>query len=418
MFRSSYARELGAWLLLPLMLGGVEGGVVGVLAKTYYTGAVDAGSLNVAVAVLTGAPAFADIVSFLWAAASHRRHKIRMMVALQSAAAFFVLLIAAAPRSAPGLLMMVGAVVSARVCWAGVVTLRPTVWMANYPRHTLARLAGRFAAVQSVALTLAGLGIGIAMTADPEAFRLLYPIAAACGLAGAWFYGGVRLRGHREMLRAEAGRRGAPWNPLGLRRLLIEDADFRSYMAAMFVFGSGNLMVNAPLVIILRDRFDMDPLACVLIATSIPTLMMPLVIPLWSRLLDRVRIVRFRAVHSWVFTASTAAVLTGAVSGQTWLLWAGAAIRGIAFGGGVLGWNIGHHDFAPIDKAAHYMGAHVTLTGIRGLLAPIIGVSLYEILDWLRPGAGSWALALSLALTVTGAVWFVVMARREPAPPA
>jgi MFS family permease len=350
-------------------------------------------------------------VSFLWAAASHRRHKVRMMVALQSVAAVFVLLIAAAPRSGPGLALLVAAVVGARLCWAGVVTLRPTVWMANYPRHSLARLAGRFTAIQSVALTLSGLAIGLAMDADPESFRLLYPVAAACGLAGAWLYGGVRLRGHRAMLQAEAGRRGSPWNPLGLRRLLLEDRDFRTYMSAMFVFGSGNLMVNAPLVIILRDRFEFDPFACVLIATSIPTLMMPLVIPFWSRLLDRVRIVRFRAVHSWTFTASTAAVLAGAVAGQAWLLWVGAVIRGIAFGGGVLGWNLGHHEFATPEQSAHYMGAHVTLTGIRGLLAPIIGVSLYETLEWLRPGSGSWALALSLALTLAGAVWFVVLSR-------
>ena len=79
MLRANYARELAAWSVLPLMLGVVEGGVVGVLAKTYFAGTVTPSTLNMTVALLAGAPAFANIVSFLWAAVSHGRHKIRML---------------------------------------------------------------------------------------------------------------------------------------------------------------------------------------------------------------------------------------------------------------------------------------------------------------------------------------------------
>jgi hypothetical protein len=41
----------------------------------------------------------------------------------------------------------------------------------------------------------------------------------------------------------------------------------------------------------------------------------------------------------------------------------------------------------------------------------MIGVGLYETLEWLRPGAGAWSLAACLGLTVVGAVWFVLMRR-------
>ena len=62
------------------------------------------------------------------------------------------------------------------------------------------------------------------------------------------------------------------------------------------------------------------------------------------------------------------------------------------------------------------MGIHVTLTGVRGLLAPVIGVSLYEILEWLQPGSGAWALALCLSLTCAGAVGFMAMRRSLEGP--
>ncbi len=82
----------------------------------------------------------------------------------------------------------------------------------------------------------------------------------------------------------------------------------------------------------------------------------------------------------------------------------------------MLAWNLGHHDFASARRAAQYMGVHVTLTGLRGILAPIIGVSLYEILEWVRPGAGAWTLAFCLGLTATGAIWFVSMRRTLSGP--
>jgi hypothetical protein len=414
MLRASYGRELAAWCFLPLMIGAVEGGVVGVIAKEVFAGAVSSRALNLAVAVLAGAPAFANILSFLWAALSHGRHKIRFLVALQLAVASCVTLIAVAPRDPAGLFIFTSGVVGARMFWSGVVTVRSTVWRANYPRHTRARLAGKLATVQALGMTLVGVGIGAAMKGNDEAFRLLFPIGAASGLIGTWIYAGLRIRGHRTLLRAEANgteTRGSLVSPFQLRRVLLDDDRFRRYMTCMFVFGTGNLMVSAPLVIMLKDRFGLDPFASILIVSSIPTLLMPISIPIWSRLLDRVHIIQFRAVHSWAFAASTAMMLLGAVTGRPALFWLGAICKGIAFGGGVLGWNLGHHDFAPVERSSLYMGVHVTLTGVRGMLAPVIGVTLYEILEAAHAGAGAWTLAVCLSLSVAGAVGFVRLRR-------
>lgn len=412
MLRAHYRRELAAWFFLPLMLGAVEGGVIGVIAKTYFADHVGLRSLNLAVAILAGSPAFANVVSFLWAAAAHGRPKVRLLVSLQVAVAGCIGAVALAPRSGVGLAIFVLAIVASRMAWSGVVTIRATVWRANYPRHTRARLAGRLATVQALIMAAAALGLGASMKVSPEAFRVVLPVAAGLGLIGAWFYSRMRMRRERALLQAErAHADGHGINPLLLRQALLADGRFRRYMTCMFVFGSGNLMVTAPLVIMLRDRFGFEPLPAIMIVSALPTLLMPLTIPLWSRLLDRVHIIRFRAMHSWTFVASTACLFTGALTMQPLLLWAGAICKGVAFGGGVLAWNLGHHDFATPERASQYMGIHVTLTGIRGLLAPIIGVSLYEIFEALSPGAGAWALAVCLALGVTGAVGFVAMRR-------
>jgi len=69
--------------------------------------------------------------------------------------------------------------------------------------------------------------------------------------------------------------------------------------------------------------------------------------------------------------------------------------------GAMLAWDLGHHDFAKRDLATIYMGVHVTLTGVRGAMAPFIGAALYTGfavsamgLDLSAPGLGPWTFAL------------------------
>ncbi len=418
--RAHYRRELMAWFFLPAMLGAVEGGVVGVLAKNAFEGVIDNRRLNLAVAVLAGAPALANVTSFIWAALGHGRAKIRLLVGMQLATAAFVGSIALAPRSGQGLLLIVSAVIGARVCWSGVLIIRSTIWAVNYPRSDRATLAGKLATVQALVLTAVAAIIGAAMNYDTEAYRYIYPAAVGMGLVGIWIYSGLRVRGHRALLRAErqGGLGRTQVNPMAMWRVLRADDAYRRYMVCMFIFGFGNLMLSAPLVIMLRDRFELGAFTSILIVASIPTLLMPASIPWWSKRLDDVHIVQFRAVHSWAFVLSIASFLLGALTMQIWLLFVGAVVQGIAFGGGVLGWNLGHLDFAPPHRASQYMGVHVTLTGVRGLLAPLLAVWVYEMLESLRPGTGPWALALSLALSLSGAIGFIRLARtmRKPGP--
>jgi hypothetical protein len=82
---------------------------------------------------------------------------------------------------------------------------------------------------------------------------------------------------------------------------------------------------------------------------------------------------------------------------------------GLSTAGANLGWNLGHNDFASLGQAQHYMGVHVTLTGVRGLIAPSVGMLCYQLLEALRPGLGIAALALPLAMIIAGAIGFVRM---------
>jgi hypothetical protein len=128
--------------------------------------------------------------------------------------------------------------------------------------------------------------------------------------------------------------------------------------------------------------------------------------PWWARLFDGSHIVVYRSKQGWALVLATAVTCVAAFTGWLPMLWVGAILLGAAYSGANLGWNLGHNDFASIGRAQQYMGVHVTLTGVRGALAPPIGIIAYEWLEALYRGAGRLSLLLPLALTTAGAMGF------------
>src|SRR5690606_8988320 len=138
------------WALIGLTLGLVEGGTAAVLVKQHFSGAASPMAVNLAVAFVSGAPALSNVMSFVWANLAHGRERVRLMVAMQALFAVLVGLVSLEPRGQGGLLLTVAAVVSSRVVWSGILTVRAAVWSANYPRSILARITGRIVVVSSL----------------------------------------------------------------------------------------------------------------------------------------------------------------------------------------------------------------------------------------------------------------------------
>lgn len=412
MARPSYRAELATVLFFSITLAAVEGGVVSVFTKQTFSGVVSAVTLNRMVGVIGASSEIANILSFAWVTASHGRAKIAFINGLQLAAIALVAAMAATPQSAAGLFMLAGLVLAARACWSGIITLRPTVWRANYPPRTRAAIVGKFAMIQQVIVALGGMGLGYALDRNLGLYRVIVPVMAACGVVAFFATRGMRVRRHRAMIKSESQAAVLPpWKgPAVVWRVLRKDRWFAKFMLWMFVLGMGNLMLTPILAITLHDEFGLGYRDSILVITTIPYLVLPLAVPMWARLLDRAHVVRFRAIHGWTFAAATLLFLLAVTLHEVWLLYAAAAMQGVGLGGGSLAWNLGHVDFAPPTQTSQYMATHVTLNGVRGLIAPLLSVELYHVLrKWGldAAGAGAWVLVICLLLCIAGSAGFV-----------
>jgi Major Facilitator Superfamily len=408
-----FRREIVPWALLGLALGLVEGATAGVLVKRDFTGVVPGLVLNLAVALVSGAPAMSNVISFVWANIAHGRKRVRLLVRLQAAFALLVGLVSLAPRGAAGLVLTVVAVLIARSMWSGVLTVRSAVWTSNYPRNVLARITGRIVIVSYLAVAASSALVGLALQRSGIDPRWVYGGGALAGLVAAWLYRETRVRRQFRLLAEETatGPRNQVFSLRMLRQILAEDPSYRAYMFWMGLFGAGNLMLIAQLVVIFAEQLRLSSGVQIGLLSVVPMVALPLFTPWWARLFDGSHVVAYRARQGWALVIATLIMCFATFTGWLPLLWVGAIMLGSANAGANLGWNLGHNDFASIGRAQHYMGVHVTLTGVRGAIAPPLGILFYEALEAFREGAGRYALVLPLALTTAGAIGFNLMRR-------
>jgi MFS family permease len=403
-------RELASWGLTAVALGALEGGLLGVIVKNQFDGVASPAAVNFAVAVVASAPSFTNLSSFLFASYAAGRDKLAVLSQLMAVMGVCLALLALPGFNAPGLVVFCVMTVLARTAWSGILTVRAAVWRANYTREWRAQVTGRI--VQLASLLVAGYAalIGYLLDWRAAAYRPAFVAAAICALVAAYVYRNARVRRHRQLLAAELAEQTLEGRRLNLSvfaAVLREDTDFRRYMASMMVFGSGNLMIIPMLVVMLNEQLVLSQFEQVMITSSLPLLVLCFSIPYWARLLDRRHIFSYRALHSWFFVASFAVFAAAIHVHASLLLWPASVLLGAAYAGAHLGWNLGHNDFTSDAKAAHYMAIHVTFTGLRGLVVPLVGVGFYQFLATRWPAQASYALMLPLALSLAGSLSFV-----------
>lgn len=425
MSRVNYSNEMVGAFFLPMLLIGIETPILAVLVRVGFEGRVEPATLNLAVAVISSSVAAANILSFVWVRLTNGCRKVPVITAMQVSVLVIALAIAAVhagPRSETAMWGMVLLAILARICWAGIITLRSTVWRMNYDRPTRAKVTGLITSVQTAMLAGLGSALALVLEADERLYHWVIPGLLLVSLVGIWRWTKVRVRGEPGLLRAERGVSGsaaglsavggASFNPMAMVRVLRNDGLFARYMGCMFLLGTGNLAVIPLLVVVLREQFGEAYMGGIGLTHSIPLAVMPLTIPMWTKLLQRVHVIRFRAIHAWVFVAASVCAMAAALMGSSWMFVVWALLQGLGFAGGTLAWNLGHLDFAPPGLATQYMGVHVTLTGVRGILAPFLGVGVYQ---WMVTSGAmhyGWSFGVSALLSALGAVGFVLMSRR------
>lgn len=418
-------------MTFPMAISMVEGSVIGILARR----AFEVGPFGFA--LIMAAPMLAHFTSFFWSRLARGKPKVKAIVFVKLIMLVCVAMIALLPTTRAGGMMLTTLILLIRCCLAGVTTLQATVKRQNYGRNVRGQITAKTMLIVSGIMAIAPVICYSVLDMDPAMFRYVYLLSTLVAMIGVWSYSKIRIRGERELLRYETmpsskpTPQGSPaplyeYNPLDGQstfwQVLRQDKFYRSYQVHQFFLGTGNIMTGTIVVFIIEEmtrHMEHSYTWSMIIGTTLPFVVGSMCIQFWARILDNTHIAKFRVYHTIVFASNILLVFLATLFGLLWLLAVSQLVRGVANGGAMLAWQLGHNDFADRRQVMTYIGIHATLTGVRGATAPFMGMLLYEgwgesQLQWMPAfdGIGPYTFVVAMAMQAIALVGFAKLYRR------
>ncbi|BCX47319.1 hypothetical protein HAHE_12270 [Haloferula helveola] len=255
------------------------------------------------------------------------------------------------------------------VCMASGAPLMAQIYRKHYADEKRGHLFSLSAMVRACVVALAGWTVGLWI--ERQGFTPLFLTyaggtlgMAACVMAMA----PVRLRLSNRIRWFDA------FNHVGQNRA------FAKLLVVWMLLGLGNLTSWALFVEFIGNPvygFGFDADRTGFITSTIPMLAFIVTVVPWGLIFDRMPFYRVRAVVNLFFMTGTLIYFLG---GSVFALCLGIALHGIARSGGNILWTLWTTRFADEERVGEYQSVHSFLTGVRGVIAPMIAFTVIQYL--------------------------------------
>ena len=162
------------------------------------------------------------------------------------------------------------------------------------------------------------------------------------------------------------------------------------------------LVQKTEYLVSLVESLNISTTEIALYATAIPELCKLVAMPFFALLFDRMNFVSLRILVNSIFLSYIPLYF---LVGNRFGIILGTIVHGIGMGGGMLMWKLGVTKFAPKDQTGNFMAIHTYLTGIRGIIAPIIGYQIIAATTFAQAGY------VAIALMVGSLLWLFWLKR-------
>ncbi|NMD13059.1 MAG: multidrug efflux MFS transporter, partial [Candidatus Cloacimonetes bacterium] len=219
-----------------------------------------------------------------------------------------------------------------------------------------------------------------------QSFRWILVATGICGFISSALLANVRIQHTiREKICGQGSWKEALLEPItGAFRLLKEDKAFAAFERSFSLYGMGFIMMQPIIPIYLVDKLQLSYTNNFLAKGILSQMGLLLLAPMLGKLHDRTHPFRFISVFFGLLVIFPLLFVVSSLwQGQSLmpvlLVFLAYLIFGIAMAGVNISWSMGSIFFAGERDASIYQSLHVTLTGVRGLIAPVLGYAMLKI---------------------------------------
>jgi MFS family permease len=260
------------------------------------------------------------------------------------------------------------------------------IYQDNYPDASRGRYFSQTVMIRIGSAVVFAAAGGYLLSVNIGYFRVLLAIFAAALAFSGWCLAKIPS----TPLHLSGGQ-----HPLRAFRYVLDDRVFRITLISWMFMGFANLMM-LPLRVeyLANPRYDLAlrPDTIALLTGVVPNLARLVMSPIWGWLFDRMNFFVMRMTLNVGFAVG---IISFFASDTTLGFVLAALTFGVSTAGGDVAWTLWVTKVAPPERVADYMSVHTFFTGVRGLIAPLVGFAL--VARWPMTTMG-WFAAASILI--------------------
>lgn len=260
-----------------------------------------------------------------------------------------------------------------------------SIYQNNFSAQNRGQIFGFVSSIGTFSLIIASYIAGKMLDIDGDNFRIIFAIIALAGLLYSLVMAMIKVDKPRIPYASQHHLREIFIKPISKGfRLLQQNHEFRCFQRNFFLYGIGYLIVLPAIPIYLVDTMQMSYSEIFLAKSILAELGILFFAPLAGKISGKINpayfsFIAFAALGIYPIMLIVSSFLPA-------LIWAKALVYfafflfGIAMSMILISWNISSIFFAGDNDVSMYQSVHVTLTGIRGLIIPPLGLLILKLL--------------------------------------
>jgi hypothetical protein len=237
-----------------------------------------------------------------------------------------------------------------------------------YPSHMRGRIVSLTRMVHGLGGLLSLVILSQILEHNPSALAWVFPLAGVFVILAV-----LRFTGIKEIAGMHVNKRSLK----GLIGVLARDKQFRRFQFFQFILGCANLASLPLLAVYVKQELNLPVDVAVLIVGNgaVEMAVVLLSVRVHGSLFDRLGVIKHRVLASLLIGGG---FVVWAFTRDVWMGVLAGVLIGLGRAGGGVVWTIGSLYFARPGDEGLYSGVHTSLTGLRGIVAPLGGLWLFE----------------------------------------
>ncbi|WP_340111890.1 MFS transporter [Maribellus mangrovi] len=255
----------------------------------------------------------------------------------------------------------------------------------NYRHENFGRLFGYSVTLQKVTMLLSTFIAGLLLDWNPNSYKIFYPIVGILAILSIFQLTKIKFVQKEEVIDTPLWK-ALQQSFLRIFNILKHNRAFRHLEMGFMLYGFAWMSTHAVITIFYERALHLNYSSLAFYKNAF-NLVAIAFLPFFGRFIGqrdprRFAIITFGSLMLFIlFTA-----LTEYYNGYTevygikiyHMLMVAVFFNGLFMGSMPILWGIGSSYFCQPDEAADYQSVHLFLTGLRALMAPVIGIKLYE----------------------------------------